>query len=117
MTCYKHTQIGHVIIWSLLAIILIASGGLMESLSHREPPVIVSIILLARSFCSTNSGLRSSEALCASFWTPAVSARTLSISTFRKFAIGETRSQHAGRMRYPTAVGGTSAELWTFAHR
>ena len=49
VTRYKHTQIGHVIIWSLLAIILIASGGLMESLSHREPPVIVSIILLASS--------------------------------------------------------------------
>jgi len=27
VTRYEHTQIGHVIIWSLLAIILIASGG------------------------------------------------------------------------------------------
>ena len=46
MTRYEHTQIGHVIIWSLLAIILIASGGLIGSPSHREPPVVVSIILL-----------------------------------------------------------------------
>jgi len=40
---YEHTQIGHVIIWSLVAIILIASGGLI---SHRTPPIIVSIVLL-----------------------------------------------------------------------
>ena len=46
MTRYEHTQIGHVIIWSLLAIILIASSGLMGSSAHRGPPVIVSIILL-----------------------------------------------------------------------
>ena len=35
VTRYEHTQIGHVIIWSLLAIILIASGGLIGSSSHR----------------------------------------------------------------------------------
>ena len=46
MTRYEHTQIGHIIIWSLLAIILIASGGLIGSPFHREPPVVVSIILL-----------------------------------------------------------------------
>lgn len=46
MTRYKRTQIGHVIIWSVLAIIVIADGGLIGSSSHREPPVIVSIILL-----------------------------------------------------------------------
>ena len=44
MTRYEHTQIGHVIIWSLLAIILIASSG---SIGHHAAPVIVSIILLA----------------------------------------------------------------------
>jgi hypothetical protein len=43
VTRYKHTQIGHVIIWSLLAIILIASGGLV---GHHAPPAIISIILL-----------------------------------------------------------------------
>ena len=43
---YEHTQIGHVIIWSLLAIILIASGGLIGSPFHREPPLLVSIVLL-----------------------------------------------------------------------
>jgi len=46
VTRYEHTQIGHVIIWSLLAIILIGSGGLIGSPLHREPPVVVSIILL-----------------------------------------------------------------------
>jgi hypothetical protein len=46
VTHYEHTQIAHVIIWPLLAIILIASCGLIESPLHREPPVIVSIILL-----------------------------------------------------------------------
>ena len=44
MTRYEHTQIGHVIIWSLLAIILIVSG--FAALSHREIPLVVSIILL-----------------------------------------------------------------------
>ena len=43
MTRYEHTQIGHVIIWSLLAIILTASS---ELIGHRAPPVIVSILLL-----------------------------------------------------------------------
>jgi hypothetical protein len=46
VTRYEHTQIGHVIIWSLLAIILIASGGLIGSSLHREPPLIVSTILM-----------------------------------------------------------------------
>ena len=46
MTGYEHTQIGHVIIWSLLPIILITSGALIGSSSHREPPTVVSIILL-----------------------------------------------------------------------
>jgi hypothetical protein len=46
VTHYEHTQIGHVIIWSVLAIILIASCGLLGSPLHREAPVIVSIILL-----------------------------------------------------------------------
>lgn len=44
MTRYEHTQIGHVIIWSLLAIMLIASG--FAGLSHRETPLVVLIILL-----------------------------------------------------------------------
>ena len=46
MTHYEHTQIGHVIIWSLLAIILIASGGLIGSPFHRELALFVSIVLL-----------------------------------------------------------------------
>jgi hypothetical protein len=46
VTRYEHTQIGHAIIWPLLAIILIVSSGLLGSSAHRGPPVIVSIILL-----------------------------------------------------------------------
>jgi hypothetical protein len=44
VTRYEHTQIGHTIIWSVLAIILIVSG--LSGLSHREIPLVVSIILL-----------------------------------------------------------------------
>jgi hypothetical protein len=43
VTRYEHTQIGHVIIWSLLPILLIAGSGLI---GHHAPPVVVSIILL-----------------------------------------------------------------------
>jgi hypothetical protein len=43
VTRYEHTQIGHVIIWSLLAVVLIANGGLI---GHQASPAIVSIILL-----------------------------------------------------------------------
>lgn len=43
MTRYEHTQIGHVIIWSVLAIILIVNGGLI---GHHAPPVAISIMLL-----------------------------------------------------------------------
>ena len=46
MTRYEQTQIGHLIVWSLLAIILIASGGSIGSSAHRGPSVVVSIILL-----------------------------------------------------------------------
>ena len=44
MTRYEHTQIGHVIIWSLLAIILIANG-VTGAVAHW-PELIVSLILL-----------------------------------------------------------------------
>jgi hypothetical protein len=65
VTRYKHTQIGHVIIWSLLAIILIASGGLI---GHHPPPIIISIILLVCLvlFCRLKI-IIGNETLCASF--------------------------------------------------
>ena len=44
MTRYEHTQIGHVIIWTLLGIILIANG-VTEALAHW-PTLVVSLILL-----------------------------------------------------------------------
>jgi len=43
VTRYEHTQIGRVIIWSLLPIIVIASAGLI---SHHPPPFIVLLLLL-----------------------------------------------------------------------
>ena len=65
MTRYKHTQIGHVIIWSLLAIILIASGGLT---GHRAPPAIVSIMLLVCLVLFYRLKITiEDETLCASF--------------------------------------------------
>ena len=68
MTRYEHTQIGHVIIWSLLAIILIASGGLIGSSVHRElasgrfdhPAGLPRPVLQTQDY---NRG----ETLCASF--------------------------------------------------
>ena len=44
MTRYEHTQIGHAIIWPLLAIILIANG-VTGAVAHW-PALIVSLILL-----------------------------------------------------------------------
>ena len=66
MTRYEHTQIGHTIIWSVLAIILIVSG--FARLSQREIPLVVSIILL---FCLVLfyklSITIDGETVCASF--------------------------------------------------
>jgi hypothetical protein len=68
VTRYEHTQIRHVIIWSLLAIILIASGGLIGSPAHREPPLIVSFILLVCLVLFYRLRITiEGEALCASF--------------------------------------------------
>ena len=68
MTRYEHTQIGHVIIWSLLAIVLIASCGWIGSSSHREPPLIVSIILLVCLILFYRLRITiQGETLCASF--------------------------------------------------
>ena len=65
---YQHTQIGHVIIWSLLAIILITSGALIGPWSHHEPPLVVSIILLVclALFYKLTVTIED-ETLCASF--------------------------------------------------
>jgi hypothetical protein len=65
VTRYEHTQIGHVIIWSLLAIILIVIGGLI---SHHAPSVIVSIILLVCVVLFYRLKITiEDETLCASF--------------------------------------------------
>ena len=66
MTRYEHTQIGHVIIWFLFAIILIASG--VAGLSHRETPLVVSIILLAALVLFYKLRITiEGKTLCASF--------------------------------------------------
>jgi hypothetical protein len=65
---YQHTQIGHVIIWPLLAIILVISGGLIGSSFHRETHLIVSVILLVSLvlFYKLTIAIEN-ETLCASF--------------------------------------------------
>ena len=65
MTRYEHTQIAHVIIWSVLAIILIANGGLI---GHHAPPLVVSIMLLVclALFYRLKVTI-DGETLCASF--------------------------------------------------
>ena len=68
MTRYEHTQIGHVIIWSLLAIILIASWAVIGSSSRHEPTVVVSVILLACLVLFYKLRITiEDETLCASF--------------------------------------------------
>jgi len=47
VTRYEHTQIGHVIIWSLLVLVLLSSiGGMFEPSPHRGPLSVASIVLL-----------------------------------------------------------------------
>ena len=65
MTRYEHTQIGHVIIWVVLAIILIASGGLI---GHHAAPASISIILLVCLVLFYRLKITiDDETLCASF--------------------------------------------------
>ena len=65
MTRYEHTQIGHAIIWSLLAIILIVNGGLI---GHHRPLLAASIILLVCLVLFYRLKITiDDETLCASF--------------------------------------------------
>ena len=65
MTQYENTQIGHVIIWSLLAIMLVASGGLI---GHHATPIIVPMILLVCLVLFYKLRITiEDETLCASF--------------------------------------------------
>jgi len=66
---YEHTQVDHVIIWPLLLVILlVASGGLGGSSSHRVAPLIVSIILLVSLVLFYKLTLTiENDTLCASF--------------------------------------------------
>jgi hypothetical protein len=65
VTRYEHTQTGYVIIWSLLAIILIPSGGLI---GHHAPAAIISIVLLVCLVLFYRLKITiEDETLCASF--------------------------------------------------
>ena len=65
MTVYEHTQIGHVIIWSLLAIILIASSGLIGN--HALPVLILLLLLVCLVLFYKLKITIQNETLCASF--------------------------------------------------
>jgi len=65
VTHYEHTQIGQVIIWAVLAIILIGNGGLI---GHHAAPAIISIILLVCLVLFYRLKITiDDENLCASF--------------------------------------------------
>jgi hypothetical protein len=65
VTRYEHTQIGHVIIWSLLAIILIASSGLIGN--HALPVLILLLLLVCLVLFYKLKITIQNETLCASF--------------------------------------------------
>lgn len=69
MTRYAHTQIGHVIIWSLLPFIVLAgSGGFVGLPAHRQPPLLVLIILVGALLLFYKLKINiEDETLCASF--------------------------------------------------
>ena len=68
MNRYEHTQLGHVIIWSLLPfIVLVGSGAFVGSLYHRQPPLVVLIILVAALLLFYKLTIKiEDETLCAS---------------------------------------------------
>ena len=66
MTRYEHTQIGHAIIWPLVAIIL--GGAFVGSWSHRQPPALVLMILVIALVLFYKLRISiDGETLCASF--------------------------------------------------
>jgi hypothetical protein len=68
VTRYEHTQIGHAIIWPLVAIILIASEAFVRSSSHRQPPAVVLLILVIALVLFYKLRISiGGESLCASF--------------------------------------------------
>ncbi len=47
MTRYKHTQIGHVVIWAVLVIsVVVAIGTISQPSRSREISVVISLVLL-----------------------------------------------------------------------
>jgi hypothetical protein len=68
VTRYEHTQIGYAIIGSVLAIVLIASSGLVGSSSHGRPPLIIVVILLVALVLFYRLRITIEDrSLCASF--------------------------------------------------
>ena len=67
MTRYQHTQIGHAIIWSVLAVILIASGGLIRASADLATAVVSIILLICLLLFYKLTITIDDETLCASF--------------------------------------------------
>ena len=66
---YEHTQIGHIIIWALLAVgVFFTVGAIFESSSHPETILIVSIVLLVTLVLFYKLTITiDEESLCVSF--------------------------------------------------
>ena len=69
MTEYERTQIGHVIIWSLLVLaVLFAINATVGSSPHRESLLVVSVVLLITLALFYKLTITiNEETLCASF--------------------------------------------------
>jgi len=69
VTQYEHTQIGHVIIWSLFVLaVLFAINATFGSSPHRESFLVVSVVLLITLTLSYKLTITiNEETLCASF--------------------------------------------------
>jgi len=69
VTQYEHTQIGHVIIWSLFVpAVLFAINATFGSSPHRESLLVVSVVLLITLALFYKLTITiNEEALCASF--------------------------------------------------
>jgi hypothetical protein len=67
VTRYQHTQIGHAIIWSVLAVILIASGGLIRASADLATAVVSIILLICLLLFYKLTITIDDETLCASF--------------------------------------------------
>jgi hypothetical protein len=69
VTRYKHTQIGHVVIWAVLVIsVIVAIGTISQPSRSHEISVVISLVLLVTIplFCELTIEI-DDQTLCASF--------------------------------------------------